>query len=505
MRQVLRSARSVLAERRARAASDTGYLIYVSVLVVGLVAVPATLAIVRGLAQPPVVAALSSPGSARIVGMIAAALAAGALLLGHTRGPVVPSPFLTEFLAGSDLPRHATVLRPFLVSGAVLACSVGAAVGLVVAARLVNGAAASVSAVLVVLGCLGFSGLLTVFWLMGQSLPRRITVGLALVVVAMGAATNGDTLRFTPWGWVALLWQGVSTGAPSVWWPAIALGVSSLALIGVPALLGNLRADEMMAQSRRWQSISTLVHIGDVAGASGTLRDPPTRGRRRRIPLTGPLMLAIVQRDVIAAGRFPVRITLGSLALVGAGWLTAVTAAMPDGADWITALAGVSLAYLGVGVWCDGLRNAADNATPGSLYGGSPLTLLGAHSVIPLLAAVVFGSLGAVGGAVGGAVAWWMLLAVFIVLVRVLDCAKGPMPIGLLLPVPTPVGDVSILNAMAWQADALLIVLVVAGGLTVHVGAAGTGGAGLGAALWLAVAGTLVAALALRRVRALRR
>ena len=497
----------MLAERRAATPSDTVYLIYVSALVTALIAAPAVVAIVRGLAQPQVVAALSSPGSARIVGMIAALLAAGALLLGRTRGPVVPSPFLTEFLVGSDLPRSATVLRPFLASGAVLACSVVAAVGLVVAARVVGGAAASVSAVLVVLGCLGFSGLLAGLWLVGQSLPRRFTVGLAFVVTVTGATVTVDgTLPFTPWGWIALLWQGL--GEPTVWWPALALALSSLALLGVPALLGNLRADEMMAQSRRWQSISALVQTGDVAGASGALRDPPTRGRRRRMPLTGPLLVAIVQRDLIAAGRFPVRIALGSLALVGAGWLTAVTSTMPEGIAWITALAGVSLAYLGVGVWCDGLRNAADNATPGSLYGRSALSMIGSHAVVPVLAAITFGSLGAMGD--NNNVAWWMLLAAFIVLVRVLDCAKGPMPIGLLLPIPTPVGDVSILNAIAWQADALLIVLIVAGGLTVQVGAAGPGAAGLeatglGAALWLAVAGALVAALALRRIRALGR
>jgi hypothetical protein len=133
------------------------------------------------------------------------------------------------------------------------------------------------------------------------------------------------------------------------------------------------------------------------------------------------------------------------------------------------------------------------------MYGRTALTMIGSHAVLPASAAVVFGAAGSIGsGAPVVSMAWWTLLSVFIVLVRVLDSAKGPMPIGLLLPIPTPLGDVSILNTLAWQADAVLIVLIVAGGLTRYAGTAG-----LAAALWIALAALLVAALALRRVRAL--
>jgi len=499
-RQVIELARSVLASRTAARPSDTGYLIYVAVLVVALVAVPAAVTIVRGLAEPEVVNALFSPDSYRVVGMITAILAAGALLLGRTRGAVVPTPFLTEFLAGSGLPRSDTLRRSFLTSATVLGCCVLTTAGLVIGALCLGGEARPVSAALFVLGCLGLSGVLAVLWLMGQSLSRRITVGLAVGIGASSLATNiGGVLHFAPWGWTALLWRSLSPGTPTLWWPVIALAVSSLALLAVPALLNNLRSDEIMAQSRRWQSVGSLVQTGDVAGASGILRDPPVRGRRLRMPLTGPLIWVIVQRDFTAARRFPVRIVLGSSAIVGAGWLTAPTSTVPDGVGWITALTGALLAYLGVGVWCDGLRNASENAGPGSMYGRTALTMIGSHAVLPASAAVVFGAAGSIGsGAPVVSMAWWTLLSVFIVLVRVLDSAKGPMPIGLLLPIPTPLGDVSILNTLAWQADAVLIVLIVAGGLTRYAGTAG-----LAAALWIALAALLVAALALRRVRAL--
>ncbi|MFC5930438.1 hypothetical protein D6T64_18720 [Cryobacterium melibiosiphilum] len=501
-RRVLAQARTVLAARSgasARTAGDTGYLIYLVFLTVVLVAVPAAVSIVRGVAQPQVLAALDSPGSYRVVAVVAALLAATALLLGRTRGAVVPSPFLTEFLVGSDLPRNSTLRRAFMATATVLAGSVVTVAGLVIGARIVGGEAASVSMVLVVFGFLAFAIVLAVLWLMGQGLPRRITVTLAVAVIAAGPLAGSDgVLWVTPGGWLAVLWQSLGAGTP-VWWPAIALALSLLSLLAVPALLNNLRGSEIMAQSRRWQSIGTLVQTGDIAGASGALRDPPTRGRRIRIPLAGPLPWAILRRDLAAVCRFPLRIAVGSLALVSAGWLTATTSTAPDGLTWLTALAGASIGYLAVGVYCDGLRNAAENAGPGSMYGRSALTMIGCHSLLPCVAALAFGGLGVlVAGASGTAFPWWLLLAVFIVLVRVLDSAKGPMPITLLLPVPTPLGDVSILNAIVWQADALLIIVAVAGGLTVNFHAHG-----LGAAVWLALAAVGVAAGALRRIRAL--
>ncbi|TFD54050.1 hypothetical protein E3T55_05055 [Cryobacterium frigoriphilum] len=500
---VLAQARLVLATRSgapARSAGDTGYLIYLVLLIIALVAVPAALSIVRGLAQPHVLSAVDSPDSYRIVAVVAAFLAAAALMLGRTRGPVLPSPFLAEFLAGSDLPRSSTLRRPFAASASVLVGLAVTAAGLVIAARIVSGEAASVSAVLVVFGCLAFATLLAVLWLMGQSLPRRATATLAVIFVVTGLTAGSDgVLWITPGGWLALLWQSVSAGTAPLWWPAITLAVSPLTLLAVPALLNNLRGAEIMAQSRRWQSIGALVQTGDLAGASGALRAPPTRGRRLQMPLTGPLWWAILHRDLTAARRFPLRSAFGCVALVGAGWLTTVTSTVPDGLSWLTALAGSGIGYLAVGVCCDGLRNAAENAAPGSLYGRDARIMIGYHTAFPLLAALVFGSLGAViAGVSGAALLWWLLVAVFIVLVRVFDSAQGPMPIGLLLPVPTPVGDIAILNAIIWQADALLIVLIVSGGLTINFSHHG-----LGAAAWLALAAVGVAVLAQRRIRSL--
>ena len=505
-RRILAQSRSVTASRAGLpTASDAVYTVYLSVLIIAIVAVPVVRSIVLGLARPEILATIVTPDSYRGVGVIAAVLAVGALLIGRTRGPVVPSPFLIEFLAGSHLARSDTLRRPFMISVAVLALSAVTVSGIVVGARFLGGPTAAIPAALIVVGSIAYSGVLAVLWLVGQSCPRRTTIPLAIVILgsAIAVGLGVDIVMIaTPWGWLALLWESLSPAAPVPWWPVITLALSPVVFLAVPALLNNLRSPELMVQARRWQSIGTLVQTGDIAGVSGALRTPPTRGRHYRINFTGPLPIAILQRDIGSARRFPARIALGSLALVVAGWLNAQTVSAEDGLDWVVALAGVLLAYVAAGVWCDGVRHASENVGPSSLYGRGALTMIGSHALLPTLACLLLGSIGVIAAVVGGApigvLPWWMLVSVFIVLVRILDCAKGPMPIGLLLPVVTPVGDVSILNVIAWQADALIIVLTIAGGLSVLFSTVGPG-----AAIWLTAGIGIVAALAGRRIRAL--
>ena len=503
--QVLSRSRSVVASRSGlTTTNDAGYTVYLVILVVLVVAVPLLRTLVLGLSNPVVLAAMTSTDSHRSVGVGAAILAAGALLTARTRGPVVASPFLTEFLAGSGLPRSDTLRRPFVVTVAVMTATAVTVSGLVVMALLLDAPTAAVPAVLLVLGSASYACVLAVLSLFGQSSPRRVTTPLALVILcgALFIAIGFDAVTLvTPWGWLALLWQSLGPDAPIRWEPAIALALSPLAFLAAPALLNGLRLSELMAQSRRWQTIGTLVQTGDVAGATGTLRAPPTRGRHVRILFTGPLPVAIFRRDVGAARRFPTRTALGSLALINAGWLTAQTATAPAGVNWIAAMAGSLLAYLAVGVLCDGLRNANENAAS-SVYGRSAVMMIASHALLPAVACIVLGLTGTLVatsfGAPLAAVPWWLLLSIFIVAVRVLDSAKGAMPIGLLLPVPTPVGDVAILNVIAWQADALIIVLAAAGALTVLHTTMGPE-----SALWLILCGLVVGALALRRIGAL--
>ena len=501
-RRLLSHARSILAGSPPKT-RDSGYTVYVAVLVVAMVAVPVVRSIVLGLASPDILATIEASDSYRSVGVMAAVLAAGALLIARTRGPVITSPFLTEFLARSPLARSDTLRRPFLISFTGLALVAVTVSGIVVGARFLGGPTAALPAALFVLGSIAYSGVLAVVWLIGQSCGRRTTVVLAIIILAsaIAIAVGVDLFMFaTPWGWLALLWESLGPDTSIAAWPTIALALSPVAFLAVPALLNNLHSSGLMAQARRWQSIGTMAQTGDIAGASGVLRTPPTRGRHFEISFTGPMPIAILQRDMRTALRFPVRTTLGSCALVVAGWLTAQTSTATRGVDWVVALAGVLVAYLAAGAWSDGLRNANENVGPSSMYGRSPLTMIGSHSLLPSLACLLLGSIGTVvaiaDGAPIGVLPWWILISFFIVIVRILDCAKGMMPIGLLLPIVTSMGDVSILNVIAWQTDALIIVLTTAGGLTVL-----RANTGPEASLWLVGGMAIVAALAIRRVR----
>src|SRR5699024_3232904 len=53
-----------------------------------------------------------------------------------------------------------------------------------------------------------------------------------------------------------------------------------------------------------------------------------------------------------------------------------------------------------------------------------------------------------------------VLLALVLVAARARDAAKGPMPLSLMTPIPTPQGDLSVLSVLVWQADALLLAVL---------------------------------------------
>jgi hypothetical protein len=131
---------------------------------------------------------------------------------------------------------------------------------------------------------------------------------------------------------------------------------------------------------------------------------------------------------------------------------------------FIGACAGM-LGYLSAGAFSDGVRAHADNIGAPPLFGiaAQPLALF--HLILPLIASCVLMVAGAVGASgfvhseLQISVVTASAFAVVMVALRGVSAVKGPLPITLLLPVPTPVGDVSILFALAWAFDGLLIAL----------------------------------------------
>ena len=519
-RRALRAARAVIAQRGDKQRTgDIAYLTYTVILTVAIAVFPVLRLVVLGLATPSVQALTALPEVVGVVTLAGSILVAGALLLGPIRGPAIPRPFLAQFLLGSPIVRRLGLRRPFLSSSFALAFFFISAAGMLAIANKVSASSAEGSGdpqavAFLIVSALAFSILLSIDWLMGQTLPRWVTGTVAAIVLATGsvaACSSVATLTplatlattVTPWGWLALSSQGLGAPAPIVW-PTAALVISSVSLVVVPRLLDSVSAPKVLAQSLRWLTTGILLTTGDAAAAVGGFRPPPTRARHLHITFRGPMILTVFTRDALAIIRFPMRLAVGIVSVMAAGWLIGTIAVVPEGIRWALALPGALLAYLAAGVWCDGLRNSSSNAAASSLYGWAvgPLTL--AHAVAPLIAVIVFGGAGVLlaGNAQTSAV-WWILLAVFTVIVRVYDSAKGPLPVLLMMPIVTPVGDLSVLNVLLWQSDAILLALAIGGGLSL---AYFTGASGAVAAfLSLVLGSAVVALLALRRVRAMDR
>ena len=81
------------------------------------------------------------------------------------------------------------------------------------------------------------------------------------------------------------------------------------------------------------------------------------------------------------------------------------------------------------------------------LHTPAPAALLGVIAA----AGSAAGLLLAGGAAEPGAVLLPALLAVVLVAARARDAAKGPMPLSLMTPIPTPQGDLSVIPVLLWR------------------------------------------------------
>src|SRR5699024_12821792 len=101
-------------------------------------------------------------------------------------------------------------------------------------------------------------------------------------------------------------------------------------------------------------------------------------------------------------------------------------------------------------------------AWQGRLHATAPAVLMG-----PIAARGGGGGLLLAGGTLElSGVALPVLLALVLVAARARDAAKGPMPLSLMTPIPTPQGDLSVLSVLVWQADALLLAMLAGAALT---------------------------------------
>ena len=422
-----------------RDVTETAYAIYV-VAVMGLfVIAPGVAVVIEALRTPAVLDTLRSPEAPTMATLMVGLVWATAVWIGAGYGPVTMDPPLVRLWAGTDLPRRVGLRRPFAQRTAALVAAGVATAAFVGGVLLADDGDLRTFALGLLLGALVGAGI-ALAWLVGQAAPRRAWwLGLVVAVLALLAAA----------------W------APGRWLAAVGLA----AVLAVPRLLDAVRGPELLAQSVRWHDAATTARYGDVQYALGSLRALPRRGRRWRALVPGPALVRLGVADLVGTWRTTGRFVTGAVSLTAASAVLAVGPALPLAP--LLGAAAALLAYLALGVFCDGLREAAAVGARPGLFGHGPWRLFALHAVAP--AVVTLGAAGLAGLALvlagrepGGVPLALVLVAVLVV--RAWGAAKGQIPVDLLAPVPTPMGDLSGLVVVSWLADAPLVAGLVGGG-----------------------------------------
>lgn len=486
----LSAVREVWAQRsQARTRGDVLYLVYVLALSVLIVGAPALRAAGTALSRPDVVPLLIATGAPQISTAVTLAGGASLVLLGAVRGPALLSPFFTASLASSAIPRRSVLWRPFLRSLLVTV------LGMVIPAVLIG--ATLVSAGHVELGAAGWFALAAVgtgmmlgaAWFAGQLLGPA---GRRLLAAALGLLAIGALMLPAGIGIGGAYPVGGRLPGPS----AVASSLVGVLAVGAAVLLlGRLRGSVLQEQAARWESATVSATTIDLSGAAGFFRPPPAAGRRLPAIGAGPLAVLYARRDVVAWLRSPERTTVGVIASLLSAAVLAGSTVITGPLAWFLLLLGSLGLWLASGTFVDGIRHGVHTLGAPQLFGQTAAVQTLLHLTAPIVLLTALGAVGGLGawlaaGSVPGsalpAVLLPAVLALVLVVGRARDAAKGPMPLSLSTPMPTPQGDVSVLPMLLWLSDAILLALGV-GALLL--------GSATGGALWMLGAGAAASAL----------
>ena len=427
---------------RARTVADRAYLGYMGILLALVTIAPLARGMWMLVTDPVVTAWLLPEVASAEAALIIAAVWVAALVTGRFRGPVVFAPFLAFAFSASPIPRRHAHARPFWRAAITMTLIGTLVAALVSAAWAAQGAATLMGLAGLIVAGAACGMIAAVLWLFGQCSSVRATGIVVVLLATVGAAG------------VALL---VPVGA------ALLAACAVVAAALVPWMLDRLHAEMVLAQSVRWEAAQLHAGVLDLSASAATYQALP-RGRHRffAIRRAGRLATRILIRDGIAATRTPARLVAGAAGLLVAGGLMMLALASPS--ILVAAIAGL-VTYVAVGPLTDGLRHAADASAALPLYGVSDLALVASHVVFPLLAAMVLLVLG------GAAVLLWLpaalplaascaasiVLALTSVGGRLMGALKPPMPVTLLVPMPTPMGDMAALARMVWAIDGVVV------------------------------------------------
>lgn len=405
--------------------------------------------------------ALVSVGSLTEVTPLACALAAalcwGAQLAGRFWGPLVIQPFLLHVFMSTDISPTlylSTIARRRLAwAGTAGLVSAGASAYL--ATDLFDRLGTAPQGLLVLAGLCGVAASA---WLWGQVRAVRDNLVLAAAVAAG-----------------ALVVTGLSRTAPDAGWAPWLLAV--LLAAAVPALaraaFGSIRTVDLARlarESARASQARTYAWTGTLHHALDLYRPEP-RGFTSALVRPDGRLRGYLAQGTIRALRTPGRASAAvALLLVGGAVLTHGAAGREDGlAVWLWVLGSICV-YLGSGWVGETWRGLRDELAMAPLFGeragGMP-----ARTLAWPLVAVTGGT--CLGGGLAVATRWdhhggrlgdtLLLVAGSVVLVlgaRFLREMKLHLPLELLLPIITPLGDLSGLRIVAWQFDGFVAVTI---------------------------------------------
>lgn len=464
----------------ARSRGDVAYLVYLVIMVVLVFGVPVLWSSAMALARPDVLVHLRAQPAAGIVTGAWLALCAVLVLAGAVRGPAVLTQFFTVTLASSEMPRWRALARPYLRSAFVTTLAAGVLAVLVGATLEAADATDTPAVALLVVAALGAGLLAAAAWLIGEVAPAAVRRLVALLLFGAGVA-----LAWLPAVGMPVLGPGaVYPPHASAPWAIGLLVAGVLASVGAVALLDRVRGAVLREQAARWESATVMATTGDLAAAAGSFRTPPSAGRGLpvvRVPARPggcSTVRLYLRRDLLSLGRSPERTIVGVLASALAGAALAAAFAVAGPVSWVLVGVGSLALWLASGTVSEGIRHAVATLGAPGLFGQSAERQVLLHAVVPLVLVTVSSGLGGLtvdlasaGQGSAGMLVLPLLLAPLLVVGRVRDAAKGPMPLRLTMPMPTPAGDTSVLPMLAWQADALLLALAAGIALRLALGA----------------------------------
>lgn len=488
-RQNLANVRAVVRGRTGRPTpGDNVYKIYELALLVLIVIFPVSRAVMMGLAIPEVSVAVSANLTVNNVTLALLVLALIVVVSCRLRGPVVPSAAYIELVVSSPLARAVTLRRSFTRNrfGFSLIAVVGAVV--LVGGSLFSGSADTAGVALFLVAAAVGAWQISLLWLVGQLSTQIRPQIIRLLIVILGItgvlsaipAASWVAPWLGPWGWVSQTWQAVAHGPDVQAWVAEALLIVGLgATMWSAQLLAQLSYDDLATQSQRWGVASMLAGSGDIKSAANRLKALPRLGRHWRFRFPGSPVRALILRDVIGLARFPFRTGFFLLASAGTGALLAYSF-IPESGGALLAFAVPVLLYFTVGGWSEGLRFHASMIGSSSASGIGPGRQVLIHLIVPAVTTAILVVSGAVtvaaithGLDIPEIATWALGLVMLSLVLQCFSALKGLLPIELLTPVVTPLGDLSMVNVGIWLADAVIIMFVVGGGLTstaIHAG-----------------------------------